>query len=141
MLKLRVPTGVELRRNTCAKILDILAEGIQIFALHVDCANTLVPSGSKTGTMISERAELKGDLSIFLQHYFCRFDHDLHGIALLERHLLGASPRDHTFDEVLPNTHCDVRHNATKLNLLDGSLELIASRKSHVINLIQFASK
>src|SRR5258707_14374743 len=75
--------------------------------------------------------------SVFLEHYFCRLYYDLNGITFLEGHFFCASPGDHALDDVFPNAHDDVCHNPTKLDFLDGSLELIASRKSHITSLIQ----
>ena len=68
-------------------------------------------------------------LSVFLEHYFGGLDYDLNGITLLERHFLDTSPRDHAFDEVLPNAYDDVGHHSAKLNLLDGSFELIRAER------------
>src|ERR1700733_2014084 len=69
--------------------------------------------------------------SVLLEHHLSRLDHHCDNITLLQCHLFGASPGDHAFNEVLANAHDHMSHHAAKLNLFDGTFELIASGKCH----------
>ena len=75
--------------------------------------------------------------SVFLKHHFGRLDHDLDGISFFEPHGFGASPGDDALNEVLPHAHHDMCHYAAELKFLDGTCELIASRKCHSERLVQ----
>ena len=61
-------------------------------------------------------------LSIFLQHDLGRLNHHFDGVTNLQSHCLGASPGNHTFNEILAHAHYDVGHYAAELNFLNGTL-------------------
>ena len=65
--------------------------------------------------------------SVFLQHHFGGLDDYFDGIALLEAHGFGATPRDHAFDKVVAHFYDYVGHHSAELKLLDDAGKLIAS--------------
>ncbi len=68
---------------------------------------------------------------VFLEHYLGRLDHDLDDVAFFERHLFRAAASNYAFDQVVADFYADVSHYSAEMNFLNGTFELVASRKCH----------
>ena len=64
--------------------------------------------------------------SILLNHYFGCFHDGEDSVTLLEFQFVGTAACDGTLDEVVPNTHDDMRHDITQLHFFDGPTELVS---------------
>lgn len=64
--------------------------------------------------------------SVLLNHHFRRLNNSNHGVSLFEFQLIGTSPRDGAFNEVVSDTHDDMGHDVTEFHFLDCSTELVS---------------
>ena len=79
----------------------------------------MIPAGATPG--YAEDADL-----VLFEHHLRRFDDNGDLVSLLETQLLGAAPRNHTFDLALSDPHDHMSHNVAESHLNYFSFKLVS---------------